>query len=491
MSCSKDDDNTKPNTEEPNTPPTAFSLIEVADKAVNVEVLPDFSWEAATDADGDTVTYDLYLGTEESPKLYAGNIKDTHFKIIDQLNLVTQYYWKVIAKDGKKGVVESNTFSFTTKPNTPPASFSLISVADKAINVDVVPDFSWQAATDVDGDTVMYDLYLGSVENLMILYAENITELSFKLTQPLSTRTQYYWKVIAKDSNNGVIESETFSFTTREPNPLTIRDGHTSEIFNNKIWVIGGFSWGSNDIYHSVDGLDWIGVTNSTFPARSHHTSVVFDNKIWIIGGRNGSDYKNDVWNSSDGITWTKVTEHAAFSARSHHASVVFNDKIWVIGGGKYLDFKNDVWNSSDGIIWKKATGNAPFSERVSHASVVFNNKIWVLGGEEKKDVWSSADGITWTQAIDNAAFSSSWNFPAVVFNNKMWVIGGYGGNDVWNSTDGATWVNVTNNAAFPERGDHSSVIFDNKMWVIAGHNAGNKNDVWSSIDGVTWIESK
>ncbi|WP_159025821.1 IPT/TIG domain-containing protein [Aquimarina sp. Aq78] len=125
LSCSNDDDNTKPNTEKLNTPPAAFSLIAVADKTEDVELLPTFSWQAATDPDGDTVTYDLYLGAEENPKLYKENIKDTQFEATEELSETTQYYWKVIAKDGNNGTAESGIFSFTTDQAIDVASLSI------------------------------------------------------------------------------------------------------------------------------------------------------------------------------------------------------------------------------------------------------------------------------------------------------------------------------------------------------------------------------
>ncbi|WP_289061122.1 hypothetical protein [uncultured Zobellia sp.] len=58
--------------EEPaNLAPEPFNLIGVTDGAVGVDVYPTFSWQTATDPDGDAITYDLYLGKEEdSTELY-------------------------------------------------------------------------------------------------------------------------------------------------------------------------------------------------------------------------------------------------------------------------------------------------------------------------------------------------------------------------------------------------------------------------------------
>ena len=104
-------------------------------------------------------------------------------------------------------------------------------------------------------------------------------------------------------------------------------------------------------MWSSVDGTNWTQVTASaTFPIRWGHSSVVFDNKIWVIGGRrtsSGAENRvNDMWSSSDGTNWVETT-HTDFSARSAHSSVVFNNKIWVIGGhGNSGGGLPDVWSS-------------------------------------------------------------------------------------------------------------------------------------------------
>jgi hypothetical protein len=137
--------------------------------------------------------------------------------------------------------------------------------------------------------------------------------------------------------------------------------------------------------------MTWTQATaNAGWSARSNHTSVVFDNKMWVIGGWDGSN-RNDVWYSLNGINWTRATANAQWSARVGHTSVVFDNKIWVCGGFPY---SNDVWYSSDGINWTQATANAGWSARTGHTSVVFNNKMWVIGGHYYSnylnDVWYS-----------------------------------------------------------------------------------------------------
>jgi len=276
---------------------------------------------------------------------------------------------------------------------------------------------------------------------------------------------------------------------------FTARSSHTSAVFDNKMWVIAGYDAANkNDIWYSSDGITWTQATAAAgFSARRLHQSVVFDNKMWVIGGYATAN-KNDVWYSSDGITWTQATAAAGFSARYAHQSVIFDNKMWVIGGydGAY---KRDVWYSSDGITWTLATAAAGFSARHSHQSVVFDNKIWVIGGYDganKNDVWYSSDGVTWAQATAAAGFGARRGHQSVVFDNKMWVIGGYDGvnkNDVWYSSDGVTWTRATAATGFTARRVHESTVFDNKMWVIGGLDTANKNDVWRLLRTYTATE--
>ncbi len=264
------------------------------------------------------------------------------------------------------------------------------------------------------------------------------------------------------------------------------RASHTSVVFDNKMWVLGGLR---NDVWYSTNGATWTQATASAgWSVRHNHTSVVFDNKMWVLGGHDASGLRNDVWYSTNGVTWTQATASAGWSARHNHTSVVFDNKMWVLGGWDALvggAFLNDVWYSTNGVTWTQATANAGWTARRGHASVVFDNRIWLLGGADvssrKNDVWYSTNGATWTQATANAQWSARWFHASAVFDNKMWVLGGNSLNDVWYSTNGVTWTQATANAGWSARFSHTSVAFDNKIWVLGGYDGGYRNDVWYS----------
>jgi len=235
--------------------------------------------------------------------------------------------------------------------------------------------------------------------------------------------------------------------------PWPLRAEHSVLVFDNKMWLIGGYRVCPEtvvvytDVWCSTNGADWVLVTDSASwgEGQMGHTSAVFDNKMWLIGG----GFTTDVWCSADGADWVLVTDSASWVPRIHHVSAVFDNKMWLIGGadGEGLPL-NDVWCSTDGIVWTCAVDSAQWEKRWSAPSVVFDNKMWLMCGQGWNDsgwvgytdVWCSTDGIVWTCAVDSTPWAERYGFSAVVFNGRVWIIGGrhhsQNMKDVWRTTD-------------------------------------------------------
>ena len=309
------------------------------------------------------------------------------------------------------------------------------------------------------------------------------------------------------------VNTEDSKWTARNGHTSVVFDPGDGE----KIWVMGGQgnTGRLNDVWSSPDGETW---TESTPPgeaskdtdgtdgadanwwtARSEHTSVVFQDKIWVMGGTDG-DNLNDVWSSPDGKTWTQVDAAAEWKARYNHTSVVFNSKIWVLGGAEGRNRFNDVWSSPDGSTWtesrppenaEKETEGADanwWMARSEHTSVVFppdgnGKKIWVMGGwdfdfNNLNDVWSSDNGQTWGKGTGLTHPVSSG---PVEYKNRFWILD-YNG--FLSSADPATgWT--AEDTLQEKITSTRAVVFKNRIWLLGGRYGGSSIDkVWKMGPG-------
>jgi hypothetical protein len=444
----------------------------------------------STDPDGDSIAirFDWDDGDTSDWSHYvpSGQI----ISMSHSYSISGYYYLKAKAKDkyGATSNWSSGHLIIIGNPN-PPNTPSILSGPSNGYS-DTVYSFV-SSTTDPDGDSIAirFDWDDGDTSDWShyVPSGDRVT-ISHSWQNP----NTYYLKTQAKDvwgdtsswsSGYQILIEKPWHCATTSAG-WSERSGHTSVVFDNKMWVLGGTNGSNskNDVWFSTDGVNWTRATvYAGWSERYGHTSVVFDNKMWVIGG----SYRNDVWYSTDGVNWTCATSFAVWSGRLFHTSVVFDNKIWLLGGvDNNIDY-NDVWYSSNGVIWTQATDSAGWSERSGHTSVVFDNKMWVLGGDDgndRNDVWYSSDGVNWTMATANAGWSERYGHTSVVFDNKMWVLGGLAGseiNDVWYSSDGINWTQATYNAGWSERNGHTSVVFDNKMWVLGGFWGSYHNDVW------------
>ena len=98
----------------PNSPPNAFNLRSPTNGAGGISINPTLTWYAATDPDGDAVTYDVYFGTSKTNITVVSSDQTGTSYNTSTLNSNVSYFWKVVAKDGIGGTSESAGWSFTT-----------------------------------------------------------------------------------------------------------------------------------------------------------------------------------------------------------------------------------------------------------------------------------------------------------------------------------------------------------------------------------------
>lgn len=254
------------------------------------------------------------------------------------------------------------------------------------------------------------------------------------------------------------------------------------------------------------DGL--VDASPATFSLRNNAGGfVAFQDKIWCIGGRRASDNVriDDVWNTSDGITWTQVTASGGFGGRVFHNVLVYNNKLWVMGGQNNTPVElNDVWYSSDGITWTQATAAAAWPIRHAASVCVHNGEMYISGGFSTpnflKDIYKSSDGVTWTLVNSNPGWSARQQQGFVSFDGNLYMYAGWDGvdyyaaKDCWKSTNnGVSWTQMTADMGMvgtARYGTTGCFVYDEKMWLAGGYSyitAIDYNDLYYSTNGVTW----
>lgn len=387
--------------------------------------------------------------------------------------------------------------------NQVPGSFALLAPKNDVQDESPVPFFSWEQATDSDGDAVAYDVYLDTKSNPEYSIANDLSTTSYTIpdTMALSLAQEYYWKVVAKDGKGGETTSSIFTFKVQNLNdPERIsskgfipRDRHASVVYNGAMWVIGGFYQGLtlDNSSSSTDGRQWntgISQADERFTGRYFHSAIAHDDRIWIAGGL-ADDFLNDVWTTTNGTQWQKIDQIQPYVKRAEHTFTYHNGKMWVIGGNNGDGKLGDVWNSADGANWELVSEETPFNKRNFHQTVSFQGKLWVIGGLKQdentegfsNDIWSSVDGISWVEENSNAEFSPRGFHKALVFDDKIWIIGGAGGqdnfNDIWYSENGKEWVEATPKNMFQMKNQFTALFHNNKIWILGG---GGTSEVWA-----------
>ncbi len=405
ISCGNDDNN-----ETQNQAPEAFSLIAVTN-ASEADRNPTLSWEAATDPDGDEVTYELTLQGEV---IYTGT--NTSFEVTEALAKATLYSFSVTASNSNGGLTQADNSAgdgteeaFTTNSNYVMRYLGDASFAGRAQHSGVVFGGElWIFGGSGEGNTFLNDVW---------------------------------------SSNNGIDWTQKEDFATNGVY------GHSSVVFNNNIYIVGGLAQAgiTGNVHYTEDNGSTWSTDAAGLDPRYNHKCVVKDNLIYLIGGESdsgGSDRMRS-WNGVLAEDWGDATLLPSAEDFYRHGAVIYPDgaeeAIWIVGG--YSDdiasYRNTVYSTTDmGLSWNsKAT--LPLAVGYN-AVTVFDGKIWSIGGvgatgEDKIFYYTNTDD-EWTALPTEdipAEFTTSRNSSeALVMNDRLYIIGGSDGgiqkNDVF-----------------------------------------------------------
>lgn len=175
-----------------------------------------FSWNAATDPDGDAVSYTFQVATDQNFTQIRHTINSSVTSHTLSLEKGVAYYWRILAKDSKGASSDySSTNQFYTEgegeTNHLPFAPVLVGPALNSIVTEATATLSW-TASDVDGDSLTYDVYFETGDTPTQLVAENISENTYVVN--VSGSSSYSWKVVVKDGQGGETIGQIWNFKT-------------------------------------------------------------------------------------------------------------------------------------------------------------------------------------------------------------------------------------------------------------------------------------
>ncbi len=215
FSCGGGGDDSPPASEENKAPEKVETLTYPTNNLLCIDNTLDFQWGASSDPNGDEITYTLEIATE-------GDFSDaeTHSATTATTTVTLEkgkaYHWRVQAKDSKGLTSDySSVYQFYTEGigeiNHLPFSPELIAPVNDSNTSDASIDLKWNAS-DVDDDTLTYDVYFDTVNPPLTKVGDNQSEKQKNVA--LSAATTYYWQVVVKDGNGGESIGQVWSFIT-------------------------------------------------------------------------------------------------------------------------------------------------------------------------------------------------------------------------------------------------------------------------------------
>jgi hypothetical protein len=162
-------------TQTQNQPPYVPNNPSPSNGMIDVDVNAMLSWVGGDPDPDDTVTYDVYFGTNSNPPKVIGNQSSNSYNE-GTMQYSTTYYWRIVAWDNHEARTTGPLWYFTTmaEPNQPPYIRNLSGPSTGKIGV----EYRFSAdVVDPDGDTIscVWDWGDGTTSDWQGPYANGTT----------------------------------------------------------------------------------------------------------------------------------------------------------------------------------------------------------------------------------------------------------------------------------------------------------------------------
>jgi hypothetical protein len=276
------------------------------------------------------------------------------------------------------------------------------------------------------------------------------------------------------------------------------------EAFNGQMYAgTGNWSDGTR-VWRTSDGTTWTAVSELGFGSAYTNTNpvvidmIVFKGQLYASTG--WDEVGGQIWRSPDGTTWTQVEGNGFGDATNGAIAAfgIFGDTLYVATHSFTDAHGCEIWRSStgDSLSWTNVVtnGNGSPNNYIATGLIEFSGYFYagVENGADGAEIWRTSDGVTWARVI-----TSGFGDPDNTQTGGFAILGGYlyigtqnntTGAQIWRSSDGTTWTQVVGDGF----GDPNNYKIESLAAFDGALYAGTDNNVtgieiWRSTDSVTW----
>ena len=218
-----------------NDPPSVSTLVAPLNGSIQTDLTPNFYWTEADDPDPmDHVSYTMHWWPMGMlPVIYSANTDSNSFTPEENLTDNSQFGWMVTANDihGAQSNSDSSYFYTDASPE-PPANFATVSPENNAEDIATAVEFIWEQTDDPDPvEEIHYQLVYATdwADSTTYVFSRLLEDTS--LTVSLEDNSQYYWIVVAMDTDGFIVGSNNNMPNTMVVGTLSIDGADIPEVF--------------------------------------------------------------------------------------------------------------------------------------------------------------------------------------------------------------------------------------------------------------------
>jgi hypothetical protein len=471
--------------------PQMPTLTAPVDGATGQSITPTLTWSTVSGA----TTYHVQVSTDNTfaTILTQDSTLTSATMALSGLANITQYYWRVRAKNVGGVSNWTSPWSFTTiitAPQTP----TLTSPSNATTGQPVSQTLGWSTVTGA----ATYHVQVASDNPFTTILIEDSTlSLPSKALNGLLNNTTYYWHVRTKNAGGTSAWSSPWSFTTiiaapQTPTLIAPIDGSTGQSITPTL------TWSTVSdaaTYHVQVS------TANTFPTILTEDSTLTSAAKTLSGLANGTQYywrvrtKNvgriSAWTSPWGFTTIiAIPQMPTLTAPVDGATgqSITPTLTWsTVSGATTYHVQVSTDNTFATILTEDSTltsTSKALSSLVNSTQYYWRVRAKNAGGVSN---WTSPwSFITIGSALwisRNSGNPIQNNFTGIAWGNNLFVA--VAGDSTLTSSDGITWTPRISGISE----GLNCVTFGNNLFVAAGqpHPSGGNGAIVTSSDGITW----